>query len=267
MPIVTMQFLGEPFRIAVPKHALFVFGVHKSGSSLLNQVTSRLAQYNDANWVSIPDQLFMKNIDFEVDHDGRIPDRLIHPGNVYGGFRRFPKSLTSNDHFRKGRKILMVRDPRDALVSQFFSVASSHVIPDGDDDEGPRKKITQMRQEVVDLSIDQYVVREAHVMNRVMCGYSDMIHDPSCLIMRYEEMIFSKQNLLRAICDHFEWAGTGQDFNEILQDVDIHPQKERPTQFIRKVTPGDHLVKLTEQTISALNVRLNKAMTLFGYGP
>lgn len=265
MPVVTMQFLGEPFMIRVPQNALFVFGVHKSGSSLLNQVTSYLAQRNDINWVSIPDQLFLKNIDFEVTHHSHIPDHLIHPGNIYGGFRRFPKSLMANAHFREGRKILMVRDPRDALVSQFFSFAKSHLVPHGDDNEGPRKKILQTRQEIANLSIDQFVVRKAREMNMVMCGYADMIHDSSCLVMRYEDIVFSKRQLLQAICDHFDWSITSQDFDDILHHVDIRPAKEDPTQFIRKVAPGDHLDKLTEQTIRALNVRLDQAMRLFGY--
>lgn len=266
MPVVTMQFLDEPFRIRVPQDALFVFGVHKSGSSLLNQITAYLAQRNDANWVSIPDQLFLRNIDFEVAHEGHIPDYLIHPGNVYGGFRRFPKSLASNACFRDGRKILMVRDPRDALVSQYFSFAKSHLVPDGDDGEGPRRKIMQTRQNIARLSIDQYVVKEAHEMNMVMCGYAVMVPDPSCLVLRYEDMIFSKRRWLQIICDHFGWSITSQDFDDILYHVDIRPANEDPDRFIRKVTPGDHLEKLTERTIEELNSRLEPAMMLFGYG-
>lgn len=265
MPVVTMHFLDEPFRIRMPQNALFVFGVHKSGSSLLNQVSSYLAQRNDANWVSIPDQLFLKNIDFEVAYNGDIPDHLIHPGNVYGGFRRFPKSLAKNAHFQEGRKILLVRDPRDALVSQFFSFAKSHLVPEGDDGDGPRKKIMETRREIANLSIDQYVVRGAYEMNMVMCGYADMVHDPSCLVMRYEDMIFAKRDLLQAICGHFGWFITSQDLDDILHHVDIRPSKEDPTQFIRKVTPGDYLEKLTEQSIRTLNGQLDQAMTLFGY--
>lgn len=265
MPMVTMYFLGEPFSIQVPQRAMFVFGVHKSGSSLLNQITAYLSQRNDANWVSIPDQLFMKNIDFEVAHNSCVPDRLIHPGNVYGGFRRFPRSLTSNAQFREGRKILMVRDPRDALVSQYFSFAKNHIIPDGNDSEGPRRKIMNTRHDVAQISVDQYVVREAYEMNMVMCGYADMIKDPSCLVIRYEDVIFSKRRLLQIICDHFDWSITSQDFDDILHHVDIQPVTEDPSRFIRKVAPGDHREKLAERTIDALNNRLEPAMTLFGY--
>src|SRR5262245_17016249 len=112
--------------------ALFVLSIRKCGSTLLNNVCLNLAAYNKDNYLKIPEAMFDHNITVsEWINDPALGD-LIVPGNVYGGFRDFPVGLTNHSVFCDGRKVLLVRDPRDALVSEYFSNAFTHPIPQGE---------------------------------------------------------------------------------------------------------------------------------------
>lgn len=68
MTLVAIEYLGVEFQVKQRQPAWFAFGVWKSGSTLLNEILIYLAQRNDANWVSIPDDLFLKNVDFAGDY-------------------------------------------------------------------------------------------------------------------------------------------------------------------------------------------------------
>ena len=265
MTIVNVEYLGVEFRIKQRQPAWFAFGIWKSGSTLLFQILTYLAQRNDANWVSIPDDLFQKNIDFVGDYASYIPERLIQPGNVYGGFRIFPRSLAANPTFQEGRKVLMVRDPRDALVSQYFSFAKSHYLPEGDEKSGPRRDLQNVRKLMEQMSIDEFVIQQAPAMNEAMLSYRDLLSDPQLLVLRYEDIIFNKSELLTILCEHFGWRLSEQGRVDILHHVDIRPDKEDAAQFIRKVTPGDHVTKLKPATINAVNRLVKEAMDTYAY--
>lgn len=265
MKMSTFEFLGETFSIRLAQPAWFVFGVRKSGSTMLNEAVRYLAQRNDANWVSIPDQLFLSNVDLEGDFSSYIPSRLIHPGNVYGGFRSFPRSLLATPEFVRGRKVLLVRDPRDALVSQYFSLARSHYIPAGSSDSGPRKKLVQLREHMSAISIDDFALLEAAGINDTMLTYSSLLRDSGALILRYEDVIYNKSELLTLLCDHFGWELSAEGRNDILHHIDIRPEAEDVNAFVRKVTPGDYLEKLKPETIEAVNVLVAEAMATFSY--
>lgn len=266
MTFANIEYLGVDFRIKQRQPAWFAFGIWKSGSTLLFQILTYLAQRNDANWVSIPDDLFQKNIDFVGDYFSYIPEQLIQPGNIYGGFRIFPRSLAANLTFQEGRKVLMVRDPRDALVSQYFSFAKSHYIPEGDDQQsGPRRDLQNARKLVEQMTIDEFVIQQAPGMNEAMLSYRALLSDPQLLVLRYEDIIFNKSELLTILCEHFGWQLNDQDRADILHHVDIRPDQEDAEQFIRKVTPGDHVNKLKPETIASVNLLTKEAMDTFAY--
>ena len=73
-------------------------------------------------------------------------------------YSSFGGMIVGIPEFEKYKVILMTRDPRDILVSQYFSIAFSHAIPseDGDKHEGFIAK----RKQVKNMSIDEYVIEE-----------------------------------------------------------------------------------------------------------
>lgn len=262
--LIKHKFLGVDFQIRHQESAWFVLGVKKSGSTLLNNSVMFMSQRNDANWVSFPDELFLNNIDFEK-FEGDFPKGIFQKGNAYGGFRYLPRALEKVALFRTSPKVLMVRDPRDALVSLYYSYLYNHYMPPGDDNEGARLSINRYRKIGNDLSIDQFVVQESVEMNDVLMNYGSLLNYPKTLILKYEEQVFSKADMLLLVAKHFNWSINQNDIHDILVHIDVIPDGEDPNRFIRRVLPGDHKEKLRFDTIQTVNEILQPSMKLFGY--
>lgn len=240
----------------------FVLGVRKSGSSILNSMVHALADMNGRNFIDVAGKLFDAGVPVgEWQTDKALAD-ILAPGNVYGGFRNAPRGFFGSPLFESGFKILLVRDPRDALVSEYFSNAYSHSLPQ----EGElRDGMLALRQSALQSSIEDYVAQMARSLKRVLREYMRVAKDPSCRLYRYEEVIFDKGALLEDVCRHFGWSISEAQKAAILGWADVRPSEERPTEFVRRVTPGDHRGKLSPSMIAKLDDMFAVEMKHFGY--
>jgi hypothetical protein len=246
--------------------AFFVLSVRKCGSSLFNNIAKALTQANQRRFVDVGGTFFLRNVKAtDWFRDGALSN-LLHPGNVYGGFRNMPVAFQPNNLFRTSPKLLLIRDPRDALVSEFFTNAYSHQVPppDSDSDE-VKRNMEKQREQALQSEIDAWVVSRAAGMGRTMILYKSIAALPSTRIIKYEDFIFRKRDLILTILEHFNWTAEAKLIEQILRWADVRPEKEDPKAFIRRVTPGDHLEKLQPATIEALNRSLQPVLDLFGY--
>ncbi|HZB90338.1 MAG TPA: sulfotransferase domain-containing protein [Stellaceae bacterium] len=261
------ELMGVTFEIDDAKSgpAFFILGIRKSGSSMLNRVGQLLSRFNSYNFVDVAGRLFTNNI--KVGQWIRDPSfsEIIYPGNVYGGFRNCPLGIEGNDIFRRAKKVLLVRDPRDALVSEYFSNAYSHSLPQTGETGGARGDLLQQRQAALATPIDDYVLGRAKMMRRTVAEYLPLSQEPNTLLLKYEDVIFAKDAMVQDIVGHFGWVCRPKQLEAILGWVDVKPQQENPKQFIRKVTPGDHQEKLRQETIDRLNDELADVLETFGY--
>lgn len=251
----------------------FVLGVRKSGSSIMNSMVDALSRINERHYVDIAGRLFQQNI---LEKDWRTDPAVLQvfaPGNVYGGFRAMPLVFERSSVFQAARKILLVRDPRDALVSEYFSNAYSHSLP-GKDAEGAggaheggaREGMLNMRKVALAAQIEDYVLSRAKDLKHTMMEYARVARDPQTRLFRYEEVIFDKRRWIRDIAAHFSWtAGSPAFLDGMMSWADVVPTEERNTEFVRKVTPGDHKDKLSPGTIARVNELLREPMQVFGY--
>lgn len=247
-------------------NAYFVFGVRKSGSTLLNRLASRMARLNGRRFVNVGDIFFTQNVLASRWQFDPALQELIHPENVFGGFREMPFSLLESDLFVRSPKILIVRDPRDALVSEYFSNAYSHPIPEQTAEHSDTKALMErQRQEALRDGADKFVIDRARGMARTITQFAQIVKAPRTLLVKYEECIFKKRELIGTMLRHFGWTLEESAIAEILSWADVRPEKEDPHAFIRKVTPGDHREKLRPDTIATLNGLLAEAMTFLDY--
>jgi Sulfotransferase domain len=244
----------------------FIFGVRKSGSSLFNSMMNSLAGINDVNYVDIAEPLFKTGI---LEKDWRVDPSLLdllRPGNIYGGFRAMPLIMYAWPDFPQCRKVLLVRDPRDAVVSEYFSNAYSHSVPEGTSDNATRDMMLQKREAALRASLTEFVLNRAREFNRTMVEYEAVARDPLTRVYKYEEVIFDKRGWLADIASHFGWSPGSHGFIEgMMSWADVRPETEDATQFVRRVTPGDHREKLPDETVQKLTSLLEPSMRLFGY--
>jgi len=246
--------------------AYIVLGVRKSGSTLLNRLAAELARINHRKFIDIGDSFFRQNVlAIDWQFDPVLPE-ILHPGNVYGGFRDMPFTLLSSRLFECSPKVLIVRDPRDALVSEYFSNAYSHPIPEQTAESSDTKVLMERhRREALKNGPDGYVLERAGEMARTITEFAAIAKASTTLLLKYEDYIFNKRQLICKIAQHFGWTVDESATVDMLRWADIRPETEDPRAFIRKVTPGDHREKLQPATIVRLNTVLLRAMRLLDY--
>jgi hypothetical protein len=264
--------LGEKgsltFRVADAPGAplAFCLGVRKSGSTLLNKIVVALARRNAMNTVDIPGTFFRSGMTV-ADWGNSDLAAVIRPGNVYIGFRTFPASFEAYESFRSARKVFMFRDPRDALVSQYFSDAYSHSLPSRETETGRKaaEAFEAKRAEALASDVESYVLKHARSMNRTLMAYAGMLNDPTCLTLRYEDYVFQKRRMIHKILQHFAWQYPPGALEALHQGVDEVPEAEVKTRFVRQVVPGDHRRKLSPVGLRRLNNVLAESLATFDY--
>lgn len=261
------------FKIDLPqtidKECAFILGVRKSGSTLLNKIILDLCYYNKFPTYSIADRAFEQNLLFAEWQNNQELNEIIQDGIFYIGFRSLPQFLLQNSLFKKRKKIFLVRDPRDSIVSEYFSVAYSHSLPkvENSNTGGAREDILRRRKESKFQEIDEYVLKNAPAMNRTIMEYIKALKfdDPKLQLYRYEDIITNKQFWIEEMARFLELELPKSLLDNILDRLDIIPSKETSNNFVRKALPGDHKEKLTTKTIDELNGIFSEILNEFDY--
>jgi len=240
-------------------------GIRKSGSTIFFKMCAAVCRRLDKNLVDIPGACFSRNIPANQWRNLPKVANLLQPGNCYSGFRAPPLCFKRSPHFREARKLLLVRDPRDALVSQYFSAAYSHAVPKKSRIVGARERLLSERERALEISVDDYVREHAGGFQQLLLEYQELMDGTDFTLLRYEDLIFDKIRLLGFIADALGGTLPEPFVKGVLGWADVVPDEERKENFIRKVTPGDHAVKLERGTIEFLNETLRDSALPFGY--
>lgn len=250
--------------------ASFVISIRKSGSTMITHMTKLIAEALGLGFLDVGSWLFYNNVPAQVLYDDPAMSTIIRPGLIYSGFRDYPLVLRDNPQFRDARKLVFIRDPRDALVSEYFSNAYSHNIPEKDESENASSVtnvMTELRTAALETDVENYVLQRAQAFAATAKGFFSELQEPHTLVLRYEDWIFNKLGLIELLCRHLDLPLTEEQMRRIAPLTDIQPKVENPRNFVRKVTPGDHREKLSPQGIEKLNTKLADVLKAFGYPP
>jgi hypothetical protein len=232
---------------------IIVHGLHKSGTMFLYQLFQRLARvrriaFYSSNHSQPNDHLVTP----DIDHDFCLcPVRSY--GNLPSGW----------DGRIRIKRIFHVRDPRDTLVSQYYSYGWRHTA------EGFNRGRQRQRESIRSMTIDQYVLNQQAVVRPLKRRYADLIHrQPYELrnVVHYEQMVLDFPGWLDKVLAPFEFRMPGlikkrfaiRYRNEFQPDGD-------PAGHKRSVIPGDYLRRLRPETIEQLNELLQPELRALKY--
>jgi hypothetical protein len=235
------------------RSALIVHGLHKTATMFLYRFFKDVAEH--------------LQIDFQSVHN---PDRTKAPLNnrASTSFIRCPERSFSIDRSSPSYSqeifhLFQVRDPRDILVSEYYSLGWLHSEQAWSDEEkGRRKKIQQ-------LTIDQYVLSEPEISKYPLLNRFDALlknaDNPAVSIVKYETMVTDFAAWLADVLPilylgkrKFVRYFNRRNKNEFSLDTPCDSHK-------RHITPGDHRKKLRPSTIAQLNKRYSKILDFLGY--
>lgn len=177
--------------------------------------------------------------------------------------------------------ILHLRDPRDVLVSMFYSYCFIHA--------GEIAANTGYRQEVAAKGIDAFVLAKASERSAGYRGdygtgghVEDLIGNlphryreyrervlgrPNVILVKYEDMVTDYRGWLRKFIAPFPI----DDKNNVIEDLAgqsaaFFPKRAQDaTNHVRHVTPGDHKLKLKPATIAQLDQIFAETLDDLGY--
>lgn len=239
--------------------SFFVFSMFKAGSVLQDKVIEDICAELDIPTVSIPKAAFGQGINDNLISEKSAEDIFGKPGYCFYGFRYLPHYL-NGIKLETYKKLFLIRDPRDMLVSHYFSMKKSHPIPAGNVGE----KLKQQRQQLESLDIDSYVLEKSSQFLGIFNRYQK-IDDGNLAMFRYEDIVFEKKRWITEILDFLEISLAEDVIEKIAANHDIFPQKEDTSSHIRKVSPGDHKEKLKAETIEKLNDKFQFILKKYKY--
>jgi len=239
----------------------FVIGIAKGGSTLLHGLTRALCEAAGRAYVDIPSALFEQGVEpirarVDIDRTRR------RGGLVFGGFRWLHPWLEDSWLYER-RVILLTRDPRDALVSLYYSHAYSHAAPEAG---MLADAFSRHREAALSTDVDAFAAGPA--ADRVYRNYARLMglkSVPALALYRYEDVVFDKRAWAARLCADLSVSVSDDALAGIVAAQDIVPEAEDARAHVRQVAPGDARRKLSDETFARLSVRFAPILDAFGY--
>lgn len=255
---------GKEFSFFVPEPAdmasFFVFSLVKAGSTLLMKVIADVCKKLSIPVVDLPTHLF--NLGLQPTELGDDINSIWQErGYAYVGFRLFFPSMRFD--LSKTKNILLVRDPRDMLVSLYFSLKYSHYVPEL---EGKgQHPLVRQRAAMQNTDINSVIHNMAPSIKKHFENYIKNLPAETTRVYRYEDIIFKKREWLEDMLHFLGIKLAKKHINVIADRHDMRPDTEDPKKHIRQVTPGNYKNHLAEETIEKLNNVFRPVLRYFHY--
>jgi hypothetical protein len=177
--------------------------------------------------------------------------------------------------------ILHLRDPRDVLVSMYYSYCFIHA--------GEIAGNTGYRKEIAERGIDDFVLGKAsdrsgsypgdygtggHLedvignMPKRYADYTDkLLGKPNVTLVKYEEMVTNYRAWLEKFIRPFALKDEGRVVDELVSMAPrLFPKRSQDVMnHLRHVTPGDYRNKLKPETIRQLDAIFAGTLDALGY--
>jgi hypothetical protein len=259
------KVVRQQFRFVLPEpsslqKSVLAFSHHKAGSTMLYGILSGLSAAAGVAFISMPRVLFSSGVDpASVDIVADFKDT----GFCFGGYRSFPS--TPLPLIDTAQTVLLVRDPRDVLVSHYYSVRDAHRIPDREGDL--KNRLTERRLNARETTIDEWVVENQTTVVQSLAGYIAQRFGSrkNVAIYRYEDIVYRKRAWIEDMVRWYGWTVPASEIDRAVAKYDVFPSKADITKHVRQVAPGNHRTALLPATQEKLRVSLEPLLTFFGY--
>ncbi|MFO7944179.1 MAG: sulfotransferase domain-containing protein [Anaerolineales bacterium] len=238
------------------KHPSIIhFSLNKAATQFTKKVLKKAAIENGMVPVHINEYAFFTKFPYLTGMDEKEMFDYAHifkpKGYMYSAFGGYVPGIMD---LEKYKVILMVRDPRDILVSWYYSIAFSHSIP---------PQTSNRHQEYIDhrasaqkMTIDEHVISQSDRVFNIFNRYKNSLCEPypEIHLTSYEKMTSDFKGWLTGLLNACELDVSDQLLSELIEyNQSVQPKGENKFKHIRKGEPGDYADKLQLETIDYLN--------------
>lgn len=173
-------------------------------------------------------------------------------GHYFGPLRYFvdiPK-------LQEMKAVVVLRDPRDVLVSRYYSEKFNHVRLD--------KRFREHCEKIEKMSLDEFVIAYKEDVKSHYSFYLENLDALSnALIISYEEMISDFHGFLKKLNDYLDLGKSDEFIRSISAKESFEVQAEDVYSHKRSVQPRNFEKKLSAETIGELNECFGQILSEF----
>lgn len=261
-PVEQLTYLGYKWKPKSDDPSVLFFTVHKCASTYMNKFFKYLNKKN-MNLTSLNMEGFL----FHAGNHDITPYLQKHSAEIFRpkGFCYAPlRDYLQIGNVRDYRVVVMVRDPRDVLVSLYFSHAFSHGMPLN---KAREKTMLAVRKRALDSGLNEQVLQYLPVFrDRYLNYYRYLVEEAGASLLFYENMVGDFDSWLDRMQKALALDINPEDAAELKRIGKFgQVSGENKYSHVRKVTPGDYKEKLTPEFIDHINELLKEVLDLYHY--
>lgn len=181
--------------------------------------------------------------------------KFYHARGYYCGPHYRYRPVADLERFRI---LLMLRDPRDVLVSRYFSEVFSHTVMND--------SFAKHREKVSKMTVDEFVRYFSPELQEAYQTYLTTLTPlPNVLTVSYESMVADFPAWLQRTLQHLEMQPSNEALQKLLAQDHFSVSKEDVYSHKRSVHPGNYLRKLQPDTIEYLNEKFADILRTMDY--
>jgi hypothetical protein len=243
------------------------FSVNKAATQYVRDLLMRCAMEIGLVPIGLAEYAFHTNFpyldDLSTDEMGDYQYLFKPTGYLYSVFGGMIEGIHD---FEKYSVILMIRDPRDVLVSEYYSYAYSHSEPSRLGNKF--NDFMEKRRKARELTISEYALTECDRVYDNYQRYMDLLlnNRSNVYVTRYEDMTNDWSGWFDKLLDFCKLEISYELLMTLSKEAArLKPSQENIHQHNRKGIPGDYAEKLDRQTINVLNSRFSSVLEKFNY--
>ncbi|MBK1833424.1 sulfotransferase domain-containing protein [Roseibacillus ishigakijimensis] len=234
-------------------NSILYFTYYRCGSQVFKKVLQRLfrQQEKSLSWIDFEAYLMHREPE-----KGNIEDRI---GEFLPAFRK--TGYFYGPHYHPVRELIggseirsfcLLRDPRDVLVSHYYSLGFAHTVTN--------MKAVERRKEVASMSVDEFVLHP-HFLGEIKDRYRVYLDEfyqygESERFFRYEDMTRNMGGFLAAFASSCQLDVSLEDIEKVCQGVITESVKENKISHRRSGKWGQFRSKLEPETLERLEEEL-----------
>lgn len=246
-----------------PAKSVFFYTIHKCASSLFSsKVLPRVG--GGLRHVDYAAKLYTGEVQGPVhfQETGCLygPVRVVAPNLDYPEYRWLVEPVTRPGFLVDRKAVFLIRDPRDVLVSIFYSFGFSH-------DRSPVGEVAALqekrRTEIQALGLERFCEVEAEKQRQIFSTLARLTREcGSSVVVRYEDLVASFDSAMPPLRDALQ---LDEATVELVRKEFGVVEEENPMAHRRSGRPGAFREKLGRESVSRITDILGDAIHPFGY--
>jgi hypothetical protein len=263
------NWLGKKLRVPQPaaspleEKSIFFYTLHKCASSLFSsKVLPRVG--GGLRHVDYAAKLYTGEVQgpLSFKETGVLygPIRVVAPDLAYPEYRWLVEPLTRPGFVCQRKSVIFLRDPRDVLISIFFSFGFSH-------DRSPVPSVAALqekrRKEIQAMGLEKFCEMEATKQKQIFDTLARLKDESAAaVVIRYEDLFSSFDT---AVLPLKKALMLDEDTIDAIREEFGAVEEENPMAHRRSGRPGAFREKLGAKCVSRVTEILGGSLEKFGY--